>query len=71
MLRRYQNRLGECGIDAYSWSQLVDDYVLCAGMGIYDAVRRSANGPDEELKWLWLPMLQKCLQVLVDLEDKS
>ena len=71
MLRRYHDRLVECGIDDYSWSQLVDDYVLCAGMGIYDAVERSANGPNEELKWLWLPMLQKCLQALVDLEDKS
>jgi hypothetical protein len=70
MLRRYHHRLVACGIDDYSWPQLVDDYILCAGMGIYDAVERSASGPNEEMKWLWLPMLQMSLQALVDLEDR-
>lgn len=71
MLRRYHSQLVNCGVDDYSWAQLIDDYVLCASMGIYDAVGRSADGPNEGMKWLWLPMLQRCFQAIVDLQDKS
>lgn len=71
MLRRYHRRLVEHGVDDYSWSQLVDDYVLCASMGIYDAVEWSVRGPNEEMKWLWLPILQKCFHKIADLADTS
>lgn len=69
LLRRFHRQLVANDVDNYSWQQLVDDYVLCAGMGLYDAVERSADGPNEEMKWLWLPMLQRSLQALTDLED--
>ena len=67
LLRRYHQQLVENGILDYSWQQLVEDYILCAGMGLYDAVERSAEGPNEELKWLWLPMLHRSIQAMVDL----
>ena len=71
MLRRYHHQLVGHGVDDYTWQQLIDDYILCAGMGIYDAVERSADGPNEQMKWLWLPMLERSFQALADLEDRS
>lgn len=71
LLQRYHQQLVENGVIDYPWQQLVDDYILCAGMGLYDAVERSADGPNEEMKWLWLPMLQRSLQAMVDLAEKN
>ncbi len=66
LLRRYHKRLLEHGVTDYTWQQLLNDYVLCAGMGIYDAIERNAEGPNDTLKWLWLPMLNRALDALDD-----
>ena len=68
LLHRYHQQLILHGVDNYTWKQLVSDYILCAGMGLYDAVERLREGRNDELKWLWLPMLQRSLRAMTDFE---
>ena len=67
LLRRYHDQLQLFGVDDYTWEQLVADYALCATMSVYVAVEWCANGPDEKMKWLWMPMLMKSLTAVEDL----
>ncbi len=71
MLRRYHDRLLEHGVDDYSWTRLLDDYRLCASMSTYVAVEWCRDGAREDTKFRWMPMLQKTLTALADLDART
>jgi hypothetical protein len=68
VLRRYHDRLGELGVSSYSWDRLWADYRLTAAMGVYIATEYCRGGENEELAWVWLPMLQRSLTACDDLD---
>ena len=68
VLERYHAQLVQRGVQAYSWKQLLDDYRLCAAIGVYVAVEYCRGGVNERWAHAWLPMLQRALTVCDDLE---
>ena len=71
MLRRYHDRLLENGVVDYPWTRLLDDYRLCAPMSTYVAVEWCRDGAREDTKFRWMPMLQKTLTALADLDART
>ena len=69
LLERYFHTLRSSGVTDYSWERLTADFRLFAGMGIYDATERNANGPDHDMRWLWEPMLRYAAVALADTEQ--
>ena len=59
ILRHYHAQLTEHGVRGYSWQQLLDDYRLCAAMGVYVAAEYCRGGVNERWVHAWLPMLQR------------
>jgi hypothetical protein len=68
VLERYYEHLLEKGVEAYSWQQLVDDYRLCVAMGVYIATEYCRGGINERRIPVWLPMLQRSLTAIDDLD---
>lgn len=68
ILRHYLACLHARGIDDYTWDQLYADYRLCAAMSVYVAVEWCRGGLNQETRPYWLPMLQKAMTALDDLE---
>lgn len=66
VLQHYHACLLARGIENYSWAQLLDDYGLCAAMGLYIAIEY-CRGSGAELVDVWLPMLQRALTACDDL----
>ncbi len=68
ILRRYHDQLIKEGVRAYSWERLYDDYRLSAAMGVYIATEYCRGGVNE--RWIprWLPMLQRSLTAIDDLD---
>lgn len=67
VLRRYHTCLLQRGVKNYTWEQLLDDYRLCAAMGIYIAIEY-CRGSGAELVNVWLPKLQRALTACDDLK---
>lgn len=67
ILRHYHQMLSQRGVQGYTWEQLWDDYRLCVAMGVYIAVEYCRGQYNEEMQWVWLPMLQKALTACDDL----
>lgn len=68
VLERYHARLVAQGVQGYSWQRLVDDYRLCAAMGVYVAVEYCRGGINERWISAWLTMLQRSLLACDDLD---
>ena len=68
MLERYHQHLIQNGVIDYSWQQLYDDYRLCVTMGVYIATEYCRGGVNERSIPVWLPMLQRALTAIDDLE---
>lgn len=71
VLERYHARLVAQGVQGYSWQRLVDDYRLCAAMGIYVAVEYCRGGINERWISAWLLMLQRSLLACDDLDCRA
>jgi hypothetical protein len=68
VLRRYHDQLQDKGIVGYSWQRLYDDYRLSAAMGVYIATEYCRGGINERRVSTWLPMLQRALTAVDDLD---
>lgn len=71
ILERYHAQLIENGVDDYSWQQLLDDYRLCAAMGVYVAVEYCRGGVNERWVHIWLPKLRRSLAACDDLDCRA
>lgn len=71
VLERYHAKLVAQGVQGYSWQRLVDDYRLCAAMGVYVAVEYCRGGINERWISAWLPMLQRSLLACDDLDCRA
>lgn len=71
VLERYHARLVAQGVQGYSWQRLVDDYRLCAAMGVYVAVEYCRSGINERWISAWLTMLQRSLLACDDLDCRA
>ncbi len=71
VLERYHARLVEHGVQGYAWQRLVDDYRLCAPMGVYVAVEYCRGGVNERWISAWLTMLQRSLTACDDLDCRT
>ncbi len=71
ILERYHVQLIENGVHGYSWQQLLDDYRLCAAMGVYVAVEYCRGGVNERQLHYWLPKLQRALAACDDLDCQA
>jgi thiamine kinase-like enzyme len=69
LLQRYHQRLQELGIQNYSFTELWNDYRLCAMQSIYVVTAWCVNEVERrEYKWVWLPQLKKTMTACLDLE---
>jgi hypothetical protein len=68
ILRHYHEALLRRGVTGYDWDQLWDDYRLCVAMGVYIAVEYCRGGVNRDTQWVWLPMLQRALTAVDDLD---
>ena len=68
VLERYHQHLMQNGVVDYSWQQLYDDYRLCVTMAVYIATEYCRGGVNERWVPIWLPMLQRSLTAMDDLE---
>jgi hypothetical protein len=68
ILRRYHDQLMKEGVKGYSWKRLYDDYRLSVAMGVYIATEWCRGGVNERRIPRWLPMLQKSLTAIDDLD---
>jgi len=67
ILRRYHEVLQECGVQNYSWEQLLTDYRLSVVHSAYVATEWCRNEEDcVDMKWAWFPMLQKAMTAYFD-----
>jgi len=67
VLQHYHQHLLRRGVTDCSWEQVWDDYRLAAAMGVYIAVEYCRGQYNEDMQWVWLPMLQKALTACDDL----
>lgn len=67
VLRHYHEILLQNSVKNYTWEKLLDDYRLCAAMGVYIATEYCRGGINEPYIPVWLPMLQKSLIACDDL----
>ena len=68
ILRHYYDQLIKKGVNGYPWEQLYDDYRLSAAMGVYIATEYCRGGVNERQIPFWLPMLQRSLTAIDDLD---
>lgn len=68
ILESYHQHLLQNGVTDYSWQQLYDDYRLCVTMGVYIATEYCRGGVNEHWIPVWLPMLQRSLTAMDDLQ---
>jgi hypothetical protein len=54
-------------VQSYDWNHLYEDYRLCVVMGVYIAVEYCRGGINEPWTHVWLPMLQRTLTAIDDL----
>jgi hypothetical protein len=71
ILKRYHQHLVQNSVIDYSWQQLYDDYRLCVSMGVYIATEYCRGGVSERLVPVWLPMLQRALTAIDDLDCRA
>jgi len=67
ILKHYHEHLILNGVQGYDWKQLYEDYRLCVVMGVYIAVEYCRGGVNEPWTHVWLPMLQRTLTAIDDL----
>jgi hypothetical protein len=67
VLKRYYDQLLQNGVKGYSWEKLIEDYRLCAAMGVYVAAEYFSA--DVKEKWIstTLLMLRRSLTACDDL----
>jgi ecdysteroid kinase len=68
ILRRYHEQLIAHGVSGYSWEQLFEDYRLAAPMIVYIPTEWNQRAFNAETMWIWLPMLQRALTAIDDLD---
>jgi hypothetical protein len=68
VLKRYYDQLLQGGVNGYSWETLVEDYRLCAAMGVY--VAAESFSADVKERWIstTLLMLRRSLTACDDLK---
>lgn len=68
VLKRYYDQLLQNGVKDYTWEKLVEDYRLCAAMGVY--VAAEYFGADVKERWIstTLLMLRRSLTACDDLK---
>jgi hypothetical protein len=71
ILQNYHHHLLLNGVQNYSWNQLYTDYRLCVVMGVYIAVEYCRGGINEPWTHVWLPILQRTLTAVDDLDCQS
>lgn len=71
VLQRYHEQLVQRGVRSYDWQRLYDDYRLCVAMGVYIATEYCRSGINERWIPVWLPMLQRSLTAIEDLNCKA
>ncbi len=67
ILRHYHAHLLRRGVTGYAWERLLDDYRLCAAMGVYIATEYCRGGLNERLRFIWLRKLKRSLTACDDL----
>jgi hypothetical protein len=67
VLKRYYDQLLKNGVKGYTWEKLVDDYRLCAAMGIYVAAEYFSADVKERWISTTLLMLRRSLTACDDL----
>jgi hypothetical protein len=68
ILRHYHDCLINNGVTGYPWKRLYDDYRLSVAMGVYIATEYCRGGVHEQMRWLWMSMLQRSLTACDDLD---
>jgi len=71
ILAHYHKCLVENGVSGYSRDRLVDDYRLCAAMGVYIATEYCRGRLNERSMHIWLPMLKRALTACDDLDCRA
>lgn len=71
ILKRYYETLLQNGVSNYSWEQLYNDYRLCIAMSVYIATEYCRGGINERWTHVWLPMLQRALTAVDDLDCQT
>jgi hypothetical protein len=71
ILKHYHEHLISHGVTEYPWEQLYDDYRLSAVISVFVAVEWCRGGVQEQYKHIWLPMLQRAMTAIDDLECRA
>lgn len=71
VLQRYHQQLIRKGVAGYDWQRLFDDYRLCVAMGVYIATEYCRGGINQRWLPVWLPMLQRSLTAIEDLNGSE
>ncbi len=71
VLQTYHRELVEQGVSNYEWSQLWDDYRLCAIQSLYVPLAWCTSGSIDDSSWIWYPKVMYTLVAIQHLQSQD